>query len=432
MQTRTNPNHQQDLGIESLTNPLTVQPNVEAEQAVAACMIVSPEKTIPDIMSKLTSEDFTNEIAKACFNQCVSLYKQEKPVDAVSVTSGMDKEHRIAVVRLVEALPSALNYKSYVNIVLNVSKRRRASQKLLELQSKLIDGSSSIEECQEIAIKVSESLSSDKSDECVSAKEGLMNFYKQYQEGKRKEYITTGISKIDKYTYMSRGDFIIIGARPSTGKTALTLQMALHMAKNHKVAYFSLETSAEKLYDRAVSNFTNVSFGNIKNGLTGEGASKDWEKIAAASSAFSNLHLFVVPASGYNVAKIEAKAIELGAEVIFIDYLQLVEGKGKDRFEQVTSVSMGLHNLAQQRKIMVVALSQLSRAGANEPSMKDLRESGQCENDADCIMLLHNTDTEVESADRILIIAKNKEGRVGKMTLAFEGDVQRFYERSNE
>lgn len=405
--------------------------NAEAEQAVIACMIIS-SKTIPETLSKLVSEDFQNELARACFNQISALYHAEKPVDVISVLDGLPKEYKTSVVALVDALPSSLNYKTYVEIVARASKRRRALQRATELYSALTEENPSLEKCQELAIKVSEALSADKSDECVSAKEGLMNFYKQYQEGKRKEYITTGIAKIDKYTYMSRGDFVIIGARPSAGKTALTLQMALHMAKTHKVAYFSLETSAEKLYDRAVSNFTNVSFSSIKNGLTGENSAKEWQKIAAASGAFSNLNLFVVPASGYTVSKIEAKAVELGAEIIFIDYLQLVTGRGKDRFEQVTNVSMGLHNLAQQRKIMVVALSQLSRAGQDEPSMRDLRESGQLEADCDCIMLLHNTDTEVESADRILIIAKNKEGRVGKMTLAFEGDVQKFYERSEQ
>ena len=224
-------------------------------------------------------------------------------------------------------------------------------------------------------------MSADKADECVSAKDGILNFYKQYQEGKRKQYITTGIAKIDKYTYMNKGDFVIIGARPSAGKTAITLQMALHMAKTHRVSYFSLETSAEKLYDRAISNFAHVSFRNIKNGLVGEESALEWQKIATASSAFSNLDLFIVPASGYTVSKIESKAVELGAEVIFVDYLSLVKARGKDRFEQVTNISMGLHNLAQQRKIMVVALSQLSRNGVNEPSMSDLRESGAIEQD---------------------------------------------------
>ena len=120
---------------------------------------------------------------------------------------------------------------------------------------------------------------------------------------------------------------------------------------------------------------------NIKNGLVGEESALEWQKIATASSAFSNLDLFIVPASGYSVSKIESKAVELGAEIIFVDYLSLVKARGKDRFEQVTNISMGLHNLAQQRKIMVVALSQLSRNGVNEPSMSDLRESGAIEQD---------------------------------------------------
>lgn len=430
METRQTDSQKSQVSINGFNEWEDIPPNAEAEQAVIACMLINPA-IIPDVMSKLVSENFYTDICKACFNRCYELYRTDKPIDTVSVLSALPQEYKPAVVKMVESLPSASVYRFYTKLVIDTHKKKKALESARRLSEMLLSSSTGIEKCQEQAVKISQSLSEDKSDECVSAKDGLMNFYRQYQEGKRKEYIKTGISKIDEYTYMSRGDFIIIGARPSAGKTALTLQMALNMAKTHKVAYFSLETSAEKLYDRAVSNFANVSFGRIKNGLTGEGSEKDWQKIATASTAFTNLKLFIVPASGYNVPKIEARAVELGAEVIFIDYLQLVNGKGKDRFEQITNVSMGLHNLAQQRKIMVVGLSQLSRAGSSEPSMKDLRESGAIEQDADAIMLLHNTNPEVESADRTLIIAKNKEGRVGKMTLAFEGDVQRFYERAN-
>ena len=331
-------------------------------------------------MSKLVAEDFQNDVTRACFNKIAYLYNENRPIDTVTVISNLPSEYRTVVVQMVEALPGISNFRNYIQLVIQSRKRINAYRAITELEEKLVSGMP-IEECQESAIKISESLSQDKSDECVSAKEGILNFYKLYQEGKKKQYITTGIGKIDKYTYMNKGDFIVVGARPSAGKTALTLQMALHMAKYHKVGYFSLETSPEKLYDRAVSNFARVSFNSIKNGLSGEDADKDWQKIATAAGAFSKLNLFIVPASGYTVPKIESKAVEMGCDVIFVDYLSLVKAKGKDRFEQVTNVSMGLHNLAQQRKIMVVALSQLSRAGVNEPSMSDLRESGAIEQD---------------------------------------------------
>ena len=359
---------------------ISISPNTEAEQALIACMLIEPSRTIPEIMSKLVAEDFQNDVTRACFNKIAYLYNENRPIDTVTVISNLPSEYRTVVVQMVEALPGISNFRNYIQLVIQSRKRINAYKAITELEEKLVSGTP-IEECQESAIKISESLSQDKSDECVSAKEGILNFYKLYQEGKKKQYITTGIGKIDKYTYMNKGDFIVVGARPSAGKTALTLQIALHMAKYHKVGYFSLETSPEKLYDRAVSNFARVSFNSIKNGLSGEDADKDWQKIATAAGAFSKLNLFIVPASGYTVPKIESKAVEMGCDVIFVDYLSLVKARGKDRFEQVTNVSMGLHNLAQQRKIMVVALSQLSRAGVNEPSMSDLRESGAIEQD---------------------------------------------------
>lgn len=418
----------QQVFIENLNNQQGIQPNIEAEQAVIACALLNP-KDVPEILSKLTPEHFFNDLTKSCFNQILSLYNNDKPIDTIAVLSGIPSEYKPTVIKMLEALPTTANFKFYVDLVIQTYKKQKAFLRLSQLQQKLLSGAS-VEDCQESAVSISESLSSDVSDECVSAKQGLLDFYARNQQGKKKEYIRTGIDKVDKYTYISRGDYIIIGARPSTGKTALTLQMALKMAKDFNVVYFSLETSAEKIYDRCISNFTRTNFSSIKEGMCGENAAKEWENIAKCSGNFSKLKLHVVPASGYTVAKIEAKAVELSADVIFIDYIQLLQGKGKDRFEQVTNISMGLHNLAQQRKIAVIALSQLSRAGSDEPSMKDLRESGQLEADSDVIILLHNTNPTQESADRTLIIAKNKEGGVGKLTLAFDGKVQRFYERT--
>ena len=154
---------------------ISISPNVEAEQALIACMLIEPEKTVPEIMSKLTSGDFQSEVTKTCFNKISYLFKTNQPIDTITVISNLPTEYRTLVVGMVEALPGVSSFKKYIQLVIQSRKRIRAYESVTELQAKLLEGSS-IEECQESAIKISESLSADKADECVSAKDGILNF----------------------------------------------------------------------------------------------------------------------------------------------------------------------------------------------------------------------------------------------------------------
>ena len=153
----------------------------------------------------------------------------------------------------------------------------------------------------------------------------------------------------------------------------------------------------------------------------------DWARIAECADPMKRRRFHVVEAAGWTVPQVKAMAARLRADVIFIDYLSLLRGEGKSLYERVTNISMELHTLARQSKLAVIALSQLNREGKGEPDMTSLRESGQIEQDADVILLLHQQDSHEEDAQRRdLIIAKNKEGMTGKIELLFQGDVQRF------
>ena len=219
---------------------------------------------------------------------------------------------------------------------------------------------------------------------------------------------------------------MVFGGRPSSGKTAFTLQTMLHMARKRKVCYFSLETSKEKIFDRLISSFTMTSFSEIKKSEI-----KDWDTIINSYDEFAQLDFEIVAAAGWTVEQIKAKAIQCKAEVIFIDYLTLIKADGKNKLEQTTNTSIAIHTMAQQCGITVIALSQLNRGGKAELDMEALRESGQIEQDADCILLLQSTEPKEPCADRELIIAKNKEGEIGKMILAFDGLHQKFFEQEN-
>ena len=139
----------------------------------------------------------------------------------------------------------------------------------------------------------------------------------------------------------------------------------------------------------------------------------------------------IVAAAGWTVEQVKAKAIQSKAEVIYIDYLTLIKSDGKNKLEQTTNISIAIHTMAQQCGFTVIALSQLNRGGEKELDMTALRESGQIEQDADCILLLQSTDPKEPCADRELIIAKNTEGDVGKLSLAYDGTHQKALEEES-
>lgn len=243
------------------------------------------------------------------------------------------------------------------------------------------------------------------------------NYIRRLDE--KTKYILTGIPVIDRYLNLSPGNLFIIGGRPSAGKTALSLQMACEMARRgFRVCYFSLETDPNTLTARVIANRLAVPLADVKNKSVPQA---DLDGLAE----LHKLPLFIRSASGKGVGWVKAQAQRMKAQVIFIDYLQLLAAsKAKDRYQAITGISIALHELAQTTGILVVALAQLNRNAAHAaPSTADLKESGQLEQDADAVLLLSNDDSQY-----FAILAKNKEGRTGKIPIAFDKERQRFLE----
>lgn len=247
------------------------------------------------------------------------------------------------------------------------------------------------------------------------------NYIRRLDE--KAKYILTGIPVIDRYLNLSPGNLFIIGGRPSAGKTALSLQMACEMArKGYKVCYFSLETDPDTLTARIIANRLAIPLSDVKAKTVPQSSLDDLAEL-------HRLPLFIRSASGKGAGWIKAQAQRMKAQVVFIDYLQLLTAsKAKDRYQQITSISIALHELAQTTGILVVALAQLNRNAAHaSPSTADLKESGQLEQDADAILLL-SADKEQYQA----ILTKNKEGRVGEIPLTFDKARQRFLAVTSE
>ena len=270
--------------------------------------------------------------------------------------------------------------------------------------------------------KMGEALTLDREDQDFKPIGELVDNYIRKLNEKPK-YIPSGIPVLDKHLHLSPGNLFIIGGRPSAGKTALSLQMACEQARRgFRVCYFSLETDPDTLTARIISNRLAVPLADVKSKTVPQ---SDLDSLAD----LHKLPLFIRSASGKGTGWIKAQAQRMKAQVIFIDYLQLLAAsKAKDRYQQITSISIGLHELAQTTGILVVALAQLNRNAAHaSPSTADLKESGQLEQDADAILLLSDDGEEYQA-----ILAKNKEGRVGEIPLTFDKPRQRFLAVTSE
>lgn len=247
------------------------------------------------------------------------------------------------------------------------------------------------------------------------------NYVRKLNE--KPKYIPSGIPVLDKHLHLAPGNLFIIGGRPSAGKTALSLQMACEQARRGlRVCYFSLETDPDTLTARIISNRLAVPLADVKSKTVPQ---SDLDSLAD----LHKLPLFIRSASGKGTGWIKAQAQRMKAQVIFIDYLQLLTAsKAKDRYQQITSISIALHELAQTTGILVVALAQLNRNAAHaSPSTADLKESGQLEQDADAILLLS-----ADKEDYQAILAKNKEGKIGEIPLTFDKTRQRFLAVTSE
>ena len=241
----------------------------------------------------------------------------------------------------------------------------------------------------------------------------------------QREYISTGFSLLNRYLFLDRGDYVVLGARPSEGKTALALSMAVAMAKNgHRVGFFSLETSEMKLMDRIVCDQCSIDFNHIKRG---DLSADEWQSFATCANDLMQLPLYLIEAAGKTTSWIVAESSRLNLDIVFIDYLGLIKSEGRSIYEQVTNISKDLHTFAQRSHTLVIALSQLNRGDPSQmPTLERLRESGQIEQDVDVAILLHNPPNGNNIRDCKMIIAKNKEGICGNIDMTFTGNLQRF------
>lgn len=402
---------------------------LDAERGVIGSLLIEPD-ILRELLALVREEDFLNPVNRLIFQAARTLFRAGKPVDAMTLRGQVGEQYSNYLVQMVEITPTAANWREYTRLM----HEQAAVQRGRSLADKL-SLAVTLEDLRPVAAQLGQLLSDGRKLNAWTVPELQESFFQsQDPDAPPPEYVTCGLRFVDEGAYIEPGDVVMLGGYPSDGKTGLALQMAWHMAERYKVGFFSLETDRRKLRDRLIAGAAQVDFSDIKRWTLRD---EDWKALAEKSAAFSRRDLTLVEAAGMTAAEIEAASQAYGFQVIFIDYIQLVTPErtaGTNRSEQMAGVSRALHTFAQRSGTLVVELAQLTRQERGEklrePTMHDLKESGQFEQDADLIFLLFRPNPGKGDLDpeqhRILKIGKNKEGRQGKWPLYFDGGKQTF------
>ena len=428
-----------------MKNVKKVQPGLEAETAVIGALLISPE-IVKDVLFAVREQDFSIEINRKIFRAARDLYLRAKPVTAVTIRDKVGKESSDYIAQLYEITTTSASWREYAAIMAEQASMRRMQDLAVQIAA-----ANTAQECRELAAKLRQEQSGGRQITAYTMEDMIQDFAARQTSKEPVRYVRYGLAEVDAGTYTQPGDVVIIGGYPSDGKTALALQMALRMAREWRVGFFSLETDRRKVTDRVVAALNDISFTAIKRR---ELTDKDWERFAAKSAEAAALKFTLVEAAGWSVSDITSAAEAFDFDVIFVDYVQLIRPSSTRiiRSEQVAEISRELHAFAQSRKKIVIELAQLTREervptkkttqmpkeeGKSkplepfqpEPRMSDLKESGQLEQDADMIFMIYRP---VEggkynpTTSRFLRIVKNKEGLLLRTLLWFDGDKQTF------
>ncbi|EDL64179.1 replicative DNA helicase [Bacillus sp. SG-1] len=436
---------------EILSNHVPPQ-NIEAEQAVLGAIFLEPS-TLTQASESLIPEDFYRSSHQKIFNVMLNLSDKGKAVDLITVTEELSAMKELEDVggvsylsELAGSVPTAANIEYYAKIVEEKSLLRRLIRTATTIAQ---DGYSREDEVDallseaeknimEVAQRKNAGAFHDIKDVLVRAYDNIELLHNRTEDVTG---IPTGFADLDEMTAgFQRNDLIIVAARPSVGKTAFALNIAQNVATktDENVAIFSLEMGAEQLVMRMLCAEGNINAQNLRTGsLTDE----DWRKLTMAMGSLSNAGIYIDDTPGIKIGEIRSKCRRLkqenGLGMILIDYLQLIQGSGRsgeNRQQEVSEISRELKGLARELEVPVIALSQLSRGVEQRqdkrPMMSDIRESGSIEQDADIVAFLYRDDyydKESENKNIIeIIIAKQRNGPVGTVSLAFVKEYNKF------
>ena len=417
--------------------------NLEAEQSLIGTILQSQDAAAI-AMASVRPEHFHDQRNRQIMEVCQLLFSQQRSIDIVTVSDLCSKHPSPVPMSYVAGLTDVVPFTGAVADYCRIIREKAKARGLIDLASR------SIQQCytHQIADVLDDfgggffKLCADENKHAVRIGDVLPSVLHEIverQNGTFQGGISTGYEALDRrWNGLSRKDLIIVAARPSMGKTAIAMNIAEHVCEQgRKVMVFSLEMGAQSLSMRMLSSQARVSGDAIRKGYVAE---NEWVKLSRASGRIAGWHLVVDESSGISVTELASRAkveaIKGRIDLVVVDYLQLLSGKGENRVQEVSDISRSLKALAKALDCPVLALSQLNRGLESRtdkrPVMSDLRESGAIEQDADIIAFIYRDEVYNKSPDNPMrglaeiITAKQRNGPTGVDELVFAGEFSRF------
>ncbi|MFC1846982.1 replicative DNA helicase [Chloroflexota bacterium] len=436
--------------------------DIDAEESVNGSLLIDG-KAIYDVAIILNADDFYSEQNRWIFQACMSLYQRDEAINQITVAQELDRQKKLDkcggaayLSHLISVVPTSLDIEHYARIVYRLSIMRQlisAADKIsgIGYQSDP-DVSQSLNKAEDILFNLRHERGTL---DFIHIKQVLDRYFEAPPTAEDEGYqpiphILSGFTGLDDFLGgFQRADLIILAGRPSMGKTSLALNIARNAAVDQGacVALFSLEMFRESLVQRLLSSESSVNSRHIRLGLNTE---KEEERIMEATGKLSDAPIYIDDSPMLRVVEMRSKARRLhyehGIDLIIVDYLQLMQGDGRNenRVQEISYVSRSLKALARELKVPVIAISQLSRAvewrASHIPQLSDLRESGSIEQDADLVVFIYRDEVyyseeewQVQHPDKEyprdmadIIIAKHRNGPTGQVKLRFRHHLTRF------
>ena len=441
--------------------------DIEAEEATLGSVLIDGSALLR-VVALLRPEDFYRERNRYCYEACLSLFSRDEAVNQVTVTHELGALNRLDDVggpaylsHLISVVPTPLHVEHYARIVSRTKTLRDLIQAAGEIAALGYDGAG---ETDDVLSKAEDALFRVRTRQPTRAFVSLREVLDQYLEEmaavtepleRQGLPITPGFESLDELLGgLQRSDLVILAARPSFGKSSLSLNISLNVAKSGgSVGIFSLEMSKEQLALRLLSSETDVESRRLRTRLYTD---VEEQRVMDAIGSLSDLKIYVDDTPLQNVVEMRSKARRLyqerGMDLLIVDYIGLVQGNGRiqNRVQELSEITRNLKGLARDLNIVLIAVSQLSRAvemrPSHRPQLSDLRDSGSIEQDADVVTFIFREDqyfTEEEWEQRFperlypqnvaeLIVAKHRHGPTGSVHLYFRDQFARFEELAKE
>ena len=438
-----------------MANPVKMMPHsIEAEQSILACLLID-NNVVSSITERIKPQDFYSEANKKIYQTMFLLYETNQPIDFVTVVDKLEKSNILGevggieyITTLASSLPSAVNYKTYVDIVKRDSINRSlilAGQQIIENAYKGGEIEQSIAFAEKIIYDIAQKEETSTLEHISSAlNEAMKSIDELAKNGGQIKGISTGITEFDKLTNgLQNSDLILLAARPGVGKSSFAMNIAINASIfQHKTcAIFSLEMPRVQLAMRSLCQVAKVSMSKTKKGgLTTEEMKYIW----MANKTLADANIYISDSSLATPMDVLDKCRRLkrekGLDLIVIDYLQLMSSgkvsKDDNRQQEISQITRFLKIAAKELDVPIILLSQLSRAieqrKDHKPMLSDLRESGAIEQDADMVLFIDNPDkyndivNPNEPGICELVVAKHRNGELANIKMRWIGELTTF------